>query len=85
MARSRSAKEICHDFGEGDIACRVAKDQERRQAARSDVEATAPVEPPPEVEPPPPPPSEVEDSGGFFGLFGGRREQIEEQIRKGGG
>jgi len=80
MARSRSAKEICHDFGEGDLACRIAKSQERRQAARSeDVEAPAPVEPPP------PPPSEVEDSGGFFGLFGGRREQIEKRIREGGG
>jgi hypothetical protein len=80
MARSRSAKEICRDFGENDISCRVAKDQERRQAARSDVEAPAPVEPPP-----PPPPSPVEDNGGFFGLFGGRREQIERRIREGGG
>jgi len=79
MPRSRSAKEICQEFGDSDLSCRIAKDQERRQAARSDVEAPAPVEPPP------PPPSEVEDSGGFFGLFGGRREQIERRIREGGG
>jgi hypothetical protein len=82
MPSSRSAKEICREYGESDISCKVARNRERRRA-ESGLHDT----PPPEsAEPPPtPPPAEPEGGGSIFDLFRGRRGQIEDEIRKGGG
>ena len=79
MPRSRSAKEICAEFGENDLSCRVAKKRERaREEYGIDVDKPAPPEP----EAPPEQPPAPEGGGGLFDLFRGRREQIEEKIRE---
>lgn len=82
MPSSRSAKEICREYGESDISCKVARNRERRRAESGLYDA-----PPPAVEEPAPtpPPAESEDGGSIFDLFRGRRGQIEDEIRKGGG
>ena len=81
MPSSRSAKEICREYGESDISCKVARNRERRREESGLYDAA-----PPAAEPPPtPPPAESEGGGSFFDRFRGRREQIEEGIREGGG
>ncbi len=73
MPSSRSAKEICREFGNKDIACKVAKSREARRRRRKEAEGTAPSPPPP---PPPPPPAEDLTIGER------RRRRIDEAIRQ---
>ena len=81
MPSSRSAKEICREYGESDISCKVARNRERRRAESGLYDA-----PPPEsADPPPTPPPAESEGGSIFDLFRGRRKQIEDEIQEGGG
>lgn len=62
MPSSRSAKEICREFGESDIACKVAKKRERRRREREKREREGEKKPPAQTKPPvkkPPPKKET--------------------------
>lgn len=64
MPSSRSAKEICREFGEKDIACKVARSRERRRKKREEQDGTATSPPPPP--PPPPPPAKPATERGKY-------------------
>jgi len=52
MPSSRSAKEICRDFGEKDVACKIARRREKRKKEREAEEGKTEAETPEEVETP---------------------------------
>ncbi len=76
MPRSRSAKEICREFGEDDLACRVARNREARRA-KSGLHTEAPRPAPPPEDEKPAPQEERDETK--------RRKYLDEQIEKAGG
>ena len=76
MPGSRSAKEICREFGEDDLACRVAKNREARQR-QSGIEEELKPRPTPPTTPP-----AAKEEPGFLDTIKGRRERIEAEIKK---
>jgi hypothetical protein len=73
MPSSRSAKEICREFGESDIACKVARKRERRRKKR---EGKKPEAPPPKPDAPKKPPKEPPKPATE------RRRYLEDKIRE---
>jgi len=72
MPSSRSAKEICREFGESDIACKVARKREARRKKRREMDPDKPAPTPPKKEMPTKPAKPATE----------RRRYLEEKIRE---
>lgn len=79
MSRSRAAKEVCREFGEGSISCRVAKKREARRKEYGVEETAAPAPEAVEAGEAPPQSEEEKERGKK------RREYLERKIKEAGG